>query len=69
MAAGRPDVTGPEGRRVLYMINAGRKAAPEIVRRLLALEDIQLTVTVGRDVEMHGMVERAVARTTARGGR
>ncbi len=57
----RPDVTGPEGRRVLYMINAGRKAAPEIVRRLLALEDIQLTVTVGRDAEMHDMVQRAIA--------
>ena len=61
----RPDVTGPEGRRVLYMINAGRKAAPEIVRRLLAMEDIQLTVTVGRDEEMRTMVERAIA---ARGG-
>ena len=57
----RPDVTGPEGRRVLYMINAGRKAAPEIVRRLLALDDIQLTVTVGRDMEMHDMVQRAIA--------
>ena len=61
----RPDVMGPEGRRVLYMINAGRKAAPEIVRRLLAQEDIQLTVTVGRDEEMRTMVERAIA---ARGG-
>ena len=57
----RPDVTGPEGRRVLYMINAGRKAAPEIVQRLLALEDIELTVTVGRDEEMRAMVERAIA--------
>ena len=57
----RPDVNGPDGRRVLYMINAGRKAAPEIVRRLLALEGIQLTVTVGRDMEMHDMVQNAVA--------
>ena len=64
----RPDVTGPDGRRVLYMINAGRKAAPEIVRRLLALEGIGLTVTVGRDAEMHAMVQRA-ADTDNRTGR
>ena len=57
----RPDVNGPEGKRVLYMINAGRKAAPEIVRRLLAVEDIALTVTVGRDEEMRVMAERAIA--------
>ena len=57
----RPDPAGPDGRRVLYMINAGRKAAPETVRRLLEIEDIELTVTVGRDLEMHAMVERAIA--------
>ncbi len=57
----RPDPAGPEGRRVLYMINAGRKAAPEVVRRLLEIEDIALTVTVGRDVEMRAVVERAIA--------
>ena len=57
----RPDPAGPEGRRVLYMINAGRKAAPETVRRLLEIDDIALTVTVGRDLEMRAMVERAIA--------
>ena len=57
----RPDPTGPEGRRVLYMINAGRSGAAETVRRLLELRDIQLTVTVGRDMEMYAMVERAIA--------
>lgn len=57
----RPDPTGPEGRRVIYMINAGKKAAPETVRRLLAIPDLRLTVTVGRDEEMHTMVERAIA--------
>ena len=56
----RPDPAGPDGRRVVYMINAGRKAAPETVRRLLALEDIELTVTVGRDQDMHRMVERLI---------
>ena len=57
----RADPAGPEGRRVLYMINAGRKAAPETVRRLLEIEDIELTVTVGRDAEMRAMVERLTA--------
>ena len=57
----RPDPTGPDGRRVLYMINAGRQAAAETVRRLLEIRDIELTVTVGRDAEMRAMVERAIA--------
>ncbi len=57
----RADPAGPEGRRVLYMINAGRKAAPETVRLLLEIEDIELTVTVGRDAEMRAMVEHAAA--------
>ena len=56
----RPDVDGPDGRRVLYMINAGRRAAPEVVGRLLAL-DVALTVTVGRDEAMKATVERLVA--------
>ncbi len=56
----RPDVNGPDGRRVLYMINSGRHAAPEVVRRLLALEEIELTVGVGRDPEMRATVERLV---------
>jgi processive 1,2-diacylglycerol beta-glucosyltransferase len=34
--------------RVLYMVNAGTRSAPELVQRLLAL-DVELTVTVGRD--------------------
>ena len=56
----RPDVDSSEGRRVLYMINAGRRAAPEVVRRLLAL-DVALTVTVGRDDTTRTTVERLVA--------
>ena len=57
----RPDPTGPDGRRVLYMINAGRSGAAETVRRLLELRGIALTVTVGRDLEMYAMVQRAIA--------
>ncbi|MGZ5023795.1 MAG: MGDG synthase family glycosyltransferase [Chthoniobacterales bacterium] len=37
------------GRRVLYLINARRSHASELVQRLAALNGIQLTVAVGRD--------------------
>ena len=63
----RPDPGGPDGRRVLYMINAGRSGAEETVRRLLEIRDIALTVTVGRDMEMRAMVERAIARNDRTG--
>ncbi len=56
----RPDPSGPEGRRVLYMINAGRLAAEEVLRQLLAIPEIALTVTVGRDPELRAMVERSI---------
>ncbi len=61
----RPEVDGPEGRRVLYMINAGRRAAPETVKRLLAL-DVALTITVGRDQEMKATVERLITERRPR---
>ena len=43
--------------RVLYMITAGTRIAPEIVRRLLEL-DIHLTVTVGRNQDLRRDIER-----------
>ena len=43
-------------RRVLYMINAGTKRAPELVSKLLDL-DIELTVTVGRDDKLRRAIE------------
>ena len=52
-----PDVTMP---RVLFMVNAGREHAPEIVRRILDVGGVHLTVTVGRD-EALGDELRAVA--------
>lgn len=64
----RPDPNGPQGRRVLYMINAGKKAAAEVVQRLLALPDIALTVTVGRDEAMRKTVERLIAEAGERPG-
>ena len=43
----------PDGRwRILYVINSGRHLAPEIVRRLLVLDDVHLTVTTGRDQDL-----------------
>ncbi len=46
--------------RVLYVINAGTRRAPDLVRKLLEL-DIQLTVTVGRDEKLRRAVEKAAA--------
>jgi len=44
--------------RVLYVINSGRRLAPDIVRQLLKLENIALSVTVGRDQELAGRIAR-----------
>ncbi|MEP7015598.1 MAG: glycosyltransferase [Verrucomicrobiota bacterium] len=52
----RPSPSAGTGRRVLYMINAGPRAAPALVRKLLDLE-IELTVTVGRNDELRRAVE------------
>jgi processive 1,2-diacylglycerol beta-glucosyltransferase len=46
--------------RVLYVINAGTRRAPDLVRRLLEL-NIQLTVTVGRDEKLRRTIEKAAA--------
>jgi processive 1,2-diacylglycerol beta-glucosyltransferase len=46
--------------RVLYMINAGRRQAPEITRLLTQL-DIDLTVTVGRDEKLRVAIEQVAA--------
>ena len=59
----RPDPDDPErGHRVLFMVNAAKSAAPELVTRLLA-EDrrLRLTVIAGRDTRLHGALRRAVA--------
>ena len=47
--------------RVLYVINSGKNLAPDIVRELLALENITLSVTVGRDEALRAQIE-SVAR-------
>lgn len=45
------------GRRILYMINAGRVIAPEIIRGLAELPGTRLTVTVGRDKNLRRAAE------------
>ena len=54
------DRTLPNGNppHVLYVINAGTRRAPGLVRKLLEL-NIQLTVTVGRNEGLHRAIERA----------
>ena len=49
---------GPK--RVLYMINSGKKEAPSLVRRLARRNDIELTVAVGRDSRLRVEIEAAV---------
>jgi processive 1,2-diacylglycerol beta-glucosyltransferase len=46
--------------RVLYVINAGTRRAPQLVRKLLEL-NIHLTVTVGRDEKLRRAIEKAAA--------
>ncbi|CAN5557172.1 glycosyltransferase [soil metagenome] len=45
------------GRRVLYLINARKSIAPELVLRLAAIRGIELTVAVGRDRRLRKSVE------------
>lgn len=47
--------------RVLYVINSGRAIAPQIVRSLLEVENIRLTVTVGRDEELGRRITAAAS--------
>ncbi len=41
-----------ELRRILYVINTGKKKAGKVIERLLEIPDTQLTITVGRDAEL-----------------
>jgi processive 1,2-diacylglycerol beta-glucosyltransferase len=55
----RPDCPPP---RVLYMINAGKDQAPGIVARLLQVEPLHLTVTVGKDEVLRARIEEVAQR-------
>jgi len=54
----RPPPSDENGRRVLYIINAAQSSAPDLVRRLADLNDIQLTVTVGGSARLRVSVEK-----------
>ena len=43
---------GREPRRVLYIINTGKKKAGKAIDRLLELDNVHLTITVGRDPDL-----------------
>src|SRR3984957_16066831 len=47
-------------RRVLYLINSGKKEAPALVRRLCKRSDVQLTITVGRDRTLRREIESEI---------
>ncbi len=54
----RPQPCSNSGRRLLYMINAAKRGASELVRMLAKL-DLHLTVTVGRDDGLRSDIEAA----------
>lgn len=59
LADERPDPVEGE-RRVLYVINSGRRHAVALVRELCRRSDLRLTVTVGRDEKLRREVEGVV---------
>jgi processive 1,2-diacylglycerol beta-glucosyltransferase len=61
-ASDRPARPAPPPPRVLYMINAGKDQATGIVARLLKVEPLHLSVTVGRDEELRAKIKAVAAR-------
>jgi processive 1,2-diacylglycerol beta-glucosyltransferase len=54
----RPPV-GDESRRVLYLINTGKKKAGKAIDRLIDIDNVHLTICAGRDPELRAqLVER-----------
>ena len=51
-----PPPVGDEPRRVLYIINTGKKKAGKAIDRLLELENVQLTICAGRDPELRAQL-------------
>ena len=51
--------SGDEPRRVLYIINTGKKKAGKAIDRLLELDNVHLTITAGRDPKLRAeLIER-----------
>jgi hypothetical protein len=54
----RAPVSG-EARKILYIINTGKKKAGKVIDRLLEIPGTELTITVGRDAELKSkLIER-----------
>jgi processive 1,2-diacylglycerol beta-glucosyltransferase len=54
-----PPPVGDEPRRVLYIINTGKKKAGKAIDRLLEIDGVHLTITAGRDPELRvKLIER-----------
>ena len=54
-----PPPVGDEPRRVLYIINTGKKKAGKAIDRLLEVDNVHLTICAGRDPELRArLVER-----------
>ncbi|HVU28144.1 MAG TPA: PHP domain-containing protein [Verrucomicrobiae bacterium] len=54
-----PPPIGDEPRRILYIINTGKKKAGKAIDRLLEIDDVHLTITAGRDPELRAkLIER-----------
>ncbi|MGF1656142.1 MAG: glycosyltransferase, partial [Verrucomicrobiales bacterium] len=49
-----------EPRRVLYMVNSGKKEAHRIVRKLLKEPSLHLTVTAGRDTALRQRIDHEI---------
>ena len=49
--------------KVLYVINSGRGLAPSIVHELLKLDNIELSVTVGRDEKLGDSIRDVAAKS------
>ena len=66
----RPAVDDAQsGRRVLYIVNSQKHAAPALVRRLLRIPGVNLTVTAGRDDALRAAVQAEGTAAPADGGR
>ena len=47
-----PRASAGDHKRILYIINTGKKKAGKVIDRLLEMPDLHLTLTVGRDAEL-----------------
>jgi len=57
-----PPPVGREPRRVLYIINTGRKKAGKVIDQLLELDGVHLTITVGSDPDLRARLAERTRR-------